>query len=145
MIAVDTNVLVYAHRSDSEWHIPAAEALRSLAQGAARWAIPWPCVHEFMAIVTHPRIYSPPSALDQALDQVTAWLESPTISLIGESGQHWELVSRSLLASRISGPGVHDARVAAICEGHGVTMLWTADRDFHRFPRIRTENPLIES
>jgi uncharacterized protein len=83
MIAVDTNILVYAHRQDSPWHTQAAACLRSLAEGAASWAIPWPCVHEFLAIVTHPRIYSPPSTAQRALDQASAWLGAPVIVLIG--------------------------------------------------------------
>jgi predicted nucleic acid-binding protein len=58
MIAVDTKILVYAHRADSEWHAPAMEVLAGLANGAAPWAIPWPCVHEFLAVVTHPRIFA---------------------------------------------------------------------------------------
>ena len=56
MIALDTNLLVYAHRRDSEWHAEATAAVRELAEGPAPWAIPWPCLHEFLAIVTHPRI-----------------------------------------------------------------------------------------
>jgi predicted nucleic acid-binding protein len=61
VIAVDTNLLVYAHRKDSQWHAAAASVVRSLAEGSAPWAIAWPCLHEFLAIVTHPRIYAPPT------------------------------------------------------------------------------------
>ena len=57
MIAVDTNILVYAHRQDSEWHPSAARVIRGLAEGTSAWAIPWPCVHEFLAVATHPRIF----------------------------------------------------------------------------------------
>ena len=64
MIAVDSNVLVYAHREDSDWHDPAYACLLELAEGRDPWAIPWPCLHEFLAIVTHPRIYSPSTPLD---------------------------------------------------------------------------------
>ena len=60
LIAVDTNLLVYAHREDSPWHDAAYRSLVGLAEGRTPWAIPWPCLHEFLAIVTHPRIYSPP-------------------------------------------------------------------------------------
>ena len=59
MIAVDTNLLVYAHRRDSPWFEPARRALRLLIEGTATWAVPWPCVHEFLAISTHPKIYRP--------------------------------------------------------------------------------------
>ena len=72
MIAVDTNLLVYAHRGDSAFHTEAADILRSLAEGRGPWAIPWPCVHEFMAISTHPRIYDPPSSPEQAIGQLDA-------------------------------------------------------------------------
>ena len=59
MIAVDTNLLVYAHREDSPWHDAAYARIAELAESRAPWAIPWPCLHEFLAIVTHPRIYAP--------------------------------------------------------------------------------------
>ena len=72
MIAVDTNILVYAHREDSPWHEVAARQVTFLAEGHTPWAIPWSCVHEFLAIVTHPRIYAPPTPLSLALDQVEA-------------------------------------------------------------------------
>ena len=76
MIAVDTNILVYAHREDSPWHSAAVTCVTRLAEGGAPWAIPWPCVHEFLAIVTHPKIYRPATPLTSALDQVGAWIES---------------------------------------------------------------------
>jgi len=89
MIAVDTNMLVYAHREDSPWHASAYQRIAELAEGRALWAIPWPCLHEFLAIVTHPRIYSPPTSLNQALDQVDAWLESPSLSVLSETEGYW--------------------------------------------------------
>ena len=72
VIAVDTNILVYAHRRDAEWHDRAAARLQSLAEGRTSWAIPWPCVHEFLAIVTHARVYDPRTPVARALDQVEA-------------------------------------------------------------------------
>ena len=85
MIAVDTNILVYAHREDSPFHGAAFERVAELAEGRAAWSIPWPCVDEFVSVVTHPRIYAPPTPLALALDQVDAWLESPTLVLLAES------------------------------------------------------------
>jgi predicted nucleic acid-binding protein len=99
LIAVDTNILVYAHREDSPFHDPAATRIAELAEGSATWSIPWPCVHEFLAIVTHPRIYEPPTPLPRALDQVDAWLASPTLVLLAESANHWPAL-RKTLASR---------------------------------------------
>ena len=143
MIAVDTNILVYAHREDSPWHEAARKRLVELAEGRAAWAIPWPCLHEFLAIVTHPRIYAPPSPLEIALAQVGAWLEAPGLVLLAETPGYWPELRATLKASRVAGAAVHDARIAALCRLHGVRELWTADRDFSRFSGPRTINPLV--
>jgi toxin-antitoxin system PIN domain toxin len=143
VIAVDTNILVHAHRRDSSWHRSARACVKDVAEGAERWALPWPCLHEFLAIVTHPRIWSPPTPPSAALDQVEAWLESPTLVLLHEGDRYWSHLEALVEAGRIDGPRVHDARVAALCREHGVRELWTADRDFSRFKELRTRNPLV--
>ena len=117
--------------------------VRSLAEGRAAWAIPWPCLHEFLAIVTHPRIYDPPSTVEEALDQIDAWMESPRLVILGETHDHWSILRRQLTAAQVRGPMVHDARVAAICLGHGVHELLSADRDFGRFSALAVRNPLV--
>jgi toxin-antitoxin system PIN domain toxin len=142
VIAVDTNLLVYAHRRDSEWHHAAADCIRELAIGAALWAIPWPCVHEFLAVTTHPRIFSPPSSLQAALEQVSAWLESPSLVLLSEGSGYMKPLGELLTKGRVVGPRVHDARIAALCVEHGVSELLSADRDFSRFPALSVRNPL---
>lgn len=143
MIAVDTNILVYAHREDSPFHEAAFARMAELAEGSAAWAIPWPCVHEFLAVVTHPRIYAPPTPLPKALEQVDAWFESPAIVLLAESNAHWPVLRELIAGGRISGAQVHDARVAALCRQHGVRELWSADRDFSRFAGFTVVNPLV--
>ena len=143
MIAVDTNVLVHAHRADSPFHGPAAAVVRRLAEAPATWGLPWPCIHEFFAKVTHPRLFAPPSTAAEALAQVDAWLASPSVSLLGEAIDHWPRLRGLVAAARVQGPMVHDARIAAICLSHGVDELLTADRDFGRFPSLRTRNPLV--
>jgi hypothetical protein len=100
-------------------------------------------VHEFLAIVTHPRIYAPPTPLQLAVDQVEAWLESPSLVMLTESESYWAELRQMLTAGQVAGPQVHDARVAALCRLHGVRELWTADRDFSRFPGLKVKNPLV--
>jgi len=143
MIAVDTNLLVYAHRTDSEWHEKAAGALRQLAEGSAPWGVAWPSVHEFLSIVTHPRIYNPPTPLPRAIEQVEIWMESPSLRLLGELAGHWMELKQLLSSGRIAGGTVHDARIAAICREHGVQEIWSADRDFGRFAAVKVRNPLV--
>ncbi|MHA4814983.1 TA system VapC family ribonuclease toxin [Streptomyces aculeolatus] len=142
MIALDTNVLVYAHRADSPFHDAAAAAVRGLAEGSVPWALPWPCLHEFFSVATHPRVYQPPSTTEQALAQIDAWLQSPTAVLLAEGSGYWPVLREALEQGKVAGPMVHDGRVAALCRMHGVRELWSADRDFSRFPGVRVRNPL---
>ena len=99
MIAVDTTLLVYAHRADSPFHEPAVACIASLAEGRGAWAIAWPCLHEFVSTATHPKVFNPPT--------------------------------KAAIA------------IAAICIDNGVRELWSADRDFNRFPSLPVRNPLI--
>jgi len=145
MIAVDTNILVYSVREDSPWHRAAIECLRGLAEGDSSWAIAWPCIHEFIAVVTHPRIYKPPTPLREALLQVDYWMESPGLRLLGEGPGYWNHLKDMLDAGKAVGPMVHDGHIMAICRDHGVREIWTSDRDFTRFKGIRTRNPLLDS
>ncbi len=142
MIALDTNLLVYAHREDSPHHARAREALEAAARMRGGCALPWPCVHEFLAVVTHPRIYSPPTPVPLALDAVRGLVNHPGIRLIGEDRDHLDVLGRLFAPGTVTGTRVHDARIAAICLAHGVDALWSADRDFSWFPELRVVNPL---
>ena len=143
MIGVDTNLLVYAHREDSTWHDTAYARIQELAEGRAPWAIAWPCLHEFLAVVTHTRIFAPPTPLHQAVAQIEAWLESPSLLLLAEGEGYWPELRTALQEGRISGAQVHDARIAALCQYNGVRELWAADRDFGKFPDLKVRNPLV--
>lgn len=142
MIAVDTNILVYAHRADAPQHEAAEAALRELAGQASPFGIPWPCVSEFLAITTHPGIYRPPSTATQALAAVRGLESLPNARLLGETASHFGVLEGSV-GPGVTGPKWHAARIAAICLAHGVSELWTADRDFSYFPKLRTRNPLV--
>ena len=143
MIAVDTNLLVYAHRKEAREHRIAAGLLKDLAEGPAPWAIPWPCVYEFFSVVTHPRIWKDSASTPvQAWRQLQAWFGSPSLRLIGETSGFELVLEKLARRPRVLGPVVHDARVAAICLAHGVEKLYTRDRDFSLFPELQTENPL---
>ncbi len=143
MIALDTNLLLYAHREDSAFHAGAKATVEALRRQPAAWAIPWPCVHEFIAIATHPGIYKPPSSLGEALGFVEALLACPQLELLAESPGYFEKLRAIATAARLRGPRIHDARIAALCLHHGVSELWSADRDFSLFPQLNVRNPLV--
>lgn len=143
VIAIDTNLLVYAHRQESPFHLKALATVSHLAEDPQLWAIPWPCIHEFLAIVTHPRIFSVPSRAEEAWEFLNSLMESPTLHLLNEAMGYPDILRQLLISSRVVGPKVHDARIAGICLNHGVQFLWTADRDFARFPTLKTHNPLV--
>jgi hypothetical protein len=142
VIAVDSNILVYAHRPDSEFHPQAVAVLRSLAEDSATWALPWPCLHEFYGVVTNPRLFTRPTPPAIALDQIAAWAESPSLRLLAESPNHLRTLSLLLSSSGVAGQAVHDAKIAAICLDHEVRALLTMDRDFSRFPALKTRSLL---
>lgn len=142
MIAVDTNLLVYAHRREAKEHSVAAAQMAKLAGGADVWAIPWPCVYEFFSVVTNRRIWKEAASTpEQAWRQVEAWLGSPSVRLLSETEDFAMVLGELVRRPRVSGPVVHDARVAALCLAHGVDVLLTRDRDFSFFPELVTDNP----
>ncbi len=141
MRAVDTNVLVHAEIVNSPFHLTARQLLVVLAEGPAPWAIPWPCVYEFLRVVTHPKVYHPPMPAAAALADLRRILASPSLILLSETVRHAEVMAAVVEASGATGNLVHDAHIAALCLEHGVSELVTGDRDFSRFPQVRTFNP----
>lgn len=142
MIAVDTNILVHAHRAESPDHELALDALNALSTSGRTWAIPWPCAHEFIAVVTQP-IFKPSTPAATAIDALEAWKSGGTLEFIGESINHFDILRAQVVRTHIMGSKVHDARIVAICVAHGINEFWSADRDFSRFPQLKVVNPLV--
>ena len=141
MKAIDTNVLVYAEITSSPHHEAASAMLRTLAEGRAPWAIPWPCAYEFLRVVTHPRVFHPPVPAARALADLRAILASPSLVLLSETPRHADVCAAVVQASGASGNLIHDAHIAALCFEHGVSELVTGDRDFGRFAGLKVVNP----
>ena len=141
MIALDTNILLQARRQELEHHKEAKAKLRRLAEGDEVWAIPWPCVYEFLRVVTHLRVFDPPTPLDAALADLDSLLGSPSLVLLGEGRRHPAHMARMMSEGRATGNLAHDAHIAALALEHGVKELWTLDRDFSRFPGLSVRNP----
>jgi len=143
LIAIDTNVLVYARREELPEHRSALRLLRSLALGSEPWALPWPCVYEYLRVISHPRVFDPPTEIEAALEDLESLLRSPSVVLIGEGPGHLGQLREVVIGGRPSGNLVHDAHIAALCREHGVSELLTRDRDFARFPGLRSRDPFV--
>jgi toxin-antitoxin system PIN domain toxin len=133
VIAVDTNILVYAHRTEAPKHERALQWLTNLAEGNIPWCLPVFCLGEFVRVVTHRSIFEPPSSLQQALEALDGLLASPSIRLLSPASHYFELLSKTLRSAEATGNMAFDAQIAAVCREHGVRTLLTADRDFSRF------------
>ncbi len=144
MIALDTNILVYADRADLSEHALARATLEKLSTGLEPSGLPVFAIVEYVRVVTHPRLFSNPTRLEDALANVRALLDIPVFSLLLPGERFWELFDK--LSREADGRGnlAFDTQIAAVCLEHRVAELWTADRDFARFPALRTRNPLAE-
>ena len=145
MIAVDTNILVYSHRNDAPQFEMASSAIENLSRSRQEWAIPWPCVCEFIAIVSGSAFGSAATPLPIALETIKTWFAHPNCSALSETSDSFDILAELVIRANLKGPSIHDARIAAICLSHDVSELWTADRDFQKFPDLRTRNPLVPS
>jgi toxin-antitoxin system PIN domain toxin len=141
LIAVDTNILVFADRTELPQHRRALAALRELAEGREAWALPIFCVGEFIRVVSHPRVFDPPTPATEAFAAVAALLESPSARLLTPGPGYLQILGEMIEAGGVAGNLVFDAQIAAVCLERGARTLLTDDRDFSRFPRL-TVRPL---
>ncbi len=138
MIAVDTNVLIYGYVSTFPQHADAKRILRELSEAPTPWAIAWPCVYEFLRVVTHPRVLQPPMPMDLALENFEILCRSPGLTLLAQTNRHLPIFRHLVRESKVTGNLVFDAHIAALCLEHGVSEIVTFDRDFLRFSRLKT-------
>lgn len=137
MIVVDTNILVYAHRRETAHHKEALKWLTALAEGVPAWAIPVFCLGEFLRVVTHARLFDPPSRLSEALDALAGLLASPSVRILNPGDRYPGLFADTVREADARGNLVFDAQIAALCREHGCNRLLTLDRDFARFRNLK--------
>lgn len=133
MIAVDSNVLVYAHFEDFDLHEAARETIIKLAEGSSPWAIPVFCLSEFVRVSTHHRILTKPFSTSEACSAVEALLESPSLLVLLPGPEFTDLFLEATREVGAKANLVFDAQIAALLRESGVDSLLTEDRDFDRF------------
>jgi hypothetical protein len=136
MIAVDTNILVYAYRDEFAQHSSARAAVRELAEGPSTWALPVFVLAEFLRVTTHRRILEPPADEREAVVFLDRLLESPRLRVLVPGEGYWPLLRAAVAEDGVRGTPVHDAAIVAVCREWGVTEILTEDRGFARFPEI---------
>jgi toxin-antitoxin system PIN domain toxin len=141
LIAVDTNILVYAYNEASPLHERALAAMDRLVSEPS-WGLPWIVAGEFYAVLTDARLWREPQ-VDAALAALDAWIATPGARLLAEPPGHWPRLRTLLADARPLGHKVHDARIASVCLSAGVTELWSSDHDFSWYPQLRVRNPLV--
>jgi toxin-antitoxin system PIN domain toxin len=139
-VTVDTNILLYAANVDDDIHGRARELLERLARGPDLLYLFWPTIMGFLRIVTHPAIFPDPTPTQQAIAAITAMLERPNVRAPAEGAGFWELY-RSTAGEHTRGNHVPDAHLAALMRQHGVTVIYTRDRDFRRYDGIESRDP----
>ncbi len=125
MIAVDTNILVYAHSAVLAKHEAAARRLMDLAEGTASWALPVFCLGEFLRVVTHPKLFNQPFRGAEACRALERVLESPSLHVISPGPAYPELLSQAVQEADAVGNLVFDAQIVALCREAGVSVLLT--------------------
>jgi toxin-antitoxin system PIN domain toxin len=137
MLAVDTSILIYAHRSETGLHQPAAAWLVTLANGVQRWALPVFCIAEFMRVVTHQRAFNRPSTLADAAKFIEALTVAPACEVIQPGPEFLQQLLATAREAEATGNLIFDAQIAALCYEHGVREILTNDDDFRRFQDLR--------
>lgn len=142
MIALDTNILIHAHRRDASLHAPARETVKILAESMQPWAICYHSLIEFYSVTTQSKIWNDASTPEQAFKQIMAWKAAPSLRILHDSEVTLNTLEVMATKASVRGALIHDARIAACCLANGIKELWTVDRDFNRFPELKTRNPL---
>jgi toxin-antitoxin system PIN domain toxin len=141
VIAIDSNILVYAHVASFPQHGRARGWLDGQFSGNAPVGLPWPSLLGFLRIATNPRIFERPASLADAWRQVAAWLDCEVAWIPQPTERHREVLASLLGAPGVQGNLVPDAHLAALAIEHGL-LLHSTDGDFARFPDLRWQNPL---
>jgi uncharacterized protein len=141
MILVDANLLIYAYNPQAIQHAAARQWVEAVFSGSVPIRLAWTTVIAFVRIMTSAQAFRRPLTLDEALEAIDSWLAAPAVDVLVPGDRHWPVLRDLLVAGQAIGPFASDADLAALAVEHGA-VLATTDRDFARFPGLKTINPL---
>ena len=143
MLAVDTNVLIYAADADSQFHASCRDWLENRRRRADGWYVTWGVLYEFLRVTTHPRVMQKPWNAPQAWGFVAALLASPGLGVLVPTQRHAEVAEQVITENpHLAGNLLHDAHTAILMREHGIRQICTRDTDFHRFPFLEVVDPV---
>ena len=140
MILPDVNVLVYAHREDSPGHAAFRKWLEDMINDDQAYGFSDLVLSGFLRVVTHPRIFNPPSDLNTAFAFTQIIRSQPNAILITPGPRHWEIFNNLCLSASTKGNLIPDAYLAALAIESGSEWI-TTDRDYSRFPGLKWRHP----
>ncbi len=141
MDLIDVNVLVYAHRADAPDHAAYLSWLEALIDGDQVYGMADIVLGGFLRIVTHPRVFNPPSEMGAALAFAHDVRDQPNCVHIAPGARHWEVFTGLCQTAGVKGNLVPDAFLAALAIESGSRWI-TTDRDYSRFPGLNWRHPL---
>lgn len=141
MILLDANILLYAYDSNATKHGRARAWVERVFSEEGLVGIPWQTVSAFLRVITNPNLPGQRFTCEEAVKLVDQWLEQPNVRFLAAGEEHWTLLRDMILSGQARGPMVSDAQLAALALEHGA-VLYSTDRDFARFPKLRWSNPL---
>ncbi len=142
MILVDVNVLVHAFREDAPRHAELRPWLEELVYSDSAFAVSDLVLSGFLRVVTHPRVFAPPTPLDKALEFVEALRDQPNRVPVAPGERHWSVFTRLCREAEARGNLIPDAFLAALAIESGSELIST-DHDFSRFPGLRWRPPAV--
>lgn len=142
MIAVDTNLLVYAHRASLSEHRAARRAIERAAGLSVGWGISHPSLAEFWAVVTHPTTSGRPSTVAEASAFLQALFRDSDAHVWLPGPNFGERLIQLAADRNVRGPRVFDLQIALTALDNGAREVWTHDRDFVSVPGLRIHDPL---
>lgn len=143
--SVDVNLLLYASATASPFHERADEFLKQCRTGGDLFCLAWPTLMSYLRMVTHGAIVSPPLTPAAAMGNVESLVRLPHVRLLGEVEGFWEVYREATANLPTRGKLVPDAHLAALLRQHGVTVLYTNDRDFRKFDFLQVRDPFSPS
>jgi len=139
--SVDVNILVYAHRPESQRHDDYRAWLNAARADGEPLGLSDNVLSGFLRVVTHPRVFRQPTSLSTALAFVEALREGPACVPLAPGERHWAIFSELCARVEATGNDIPDAFLAALAIENGATWI-SADRGFSRFPGLRWQHPL---